>query len=109
MADDPRTAPPGPLDVRSRVLRGALHSLLLASVALFFLNFNLVGTASPSKRFSQDLVYAWFGDEAWLYPRAALSNAPHAADNPRVVVVMLDENALALRAARWPVPLSFHA
>ena len=85
MADDPRTAPPGPLDARSRLVRGALHSLLLASVALFFLNFNLVGTASPSKRFSQDLVYAWFGDEAWLYPRAAMSDAPHSADNPHVV------------------------
>lgn len=109
MADDPRAAPPGPLDVRSRLVRGALHSLLLASVALFFLNFNLVGTASPSKRFSQDLVYAWFGDEAWLYPRAAMSDAPHSADNPHVVVVMIDENALAMRGARWPVPLSFHA
>jgi CHASE2 domain len=80
----------------------ALQSLLLASVALFFLNFNILGTASPSKRFSQDLVYAWFGNEAWLYP-------VNHATQPRVVVVMLDEPALALRGAHWPVPLQFHA
>jgi CHASE2 domain-containing sensor protein len=92
----------------SRLLRGALHSLLLAAVALFFLNFNLVGTASPSKRFSQDLVYAWFGDEAWLYPRP-IERARGAPAQPHVVVVMLDESALALRGARWPVPVQFHA
>jgi hypothetical protein len=93
----------------SRVARGALHSLLLAAVALFFLNFNLLGTASPSRRFSQDLVYAWFGDEAWLYPRAGATGRGHEPAPPRVVVVMLDERALALRDARWPVPLQFHA
>ena len=41
-----------PPDTHSRLLRAALHSLLLAAVALFFLNFNLVGTASPSRRLS---------------------------------------------------------
>jgi len=97
--------------LRDRVaygVRAALHSLLLASVALFFLNFNLLGTASPSKRFSQDLVYAWFGNEAWLYPRSA-AGAAHGGAPPRVVVVVIDESALALRGARWPVPLEFHA
>lgn len=95
-------------EVRPRLLRSALHSLLLAAVALFFLNFNLVGTASPSKRYSQDLVYAWFGDEAWLYPRphAPAQGKPAAA---HVVVVMIDERALALRGARWPAPVQFHA
>ncbi|MBV8307746.1 MAG: CHASE2 domain-containing protein [Gammaproteobacteria bacterium] len=83
----------------------ALQSLLLASVALFFLNFNILGTASPSKRFSQDLVYAWFGNEAWLYPRPS----PEHPGKPRVVVVMIDDAALALRGAHWPVPLQFHA
>jgi hypothetical protein len=83
-----------------------LHSLLLAAVALFFLNFNLLGTASPSRRFSQDLVYAWFGDESWLYPRTRAHAVP---PKPPVVVVMLDERALALRGARWPVPVQFHA
>jgi len=107
-------APPGnaaarPRDTRARVLRGALHSLLLAAVALFFLNFNLVGTASPSRRFSQDLVYAWFGDQAWLYPREDTAVAGHAPRQPRVVVVILDERALALRGARWPVSVQFHA
>ena len=91
---------------RASLVRAALQSLLLASVALFFLNFNVLGTASPSRRFSQDLVYAWFGDEAWLYPRTAGSGGP---GRPRVVVMMLDEPALALRGARWPVPLEFHA
>ena len=101
-----------PWAAHGSILRAALHSLLLASVALFFLNFNLFGTASASKRFSQDLVYAWFGNEAWLYPRVPLV-APGAAHRtappPRVVVVMLDEQALALRGARWPVPVEFHA
>jgi len=95
-------------EARSRLVRGALHSLLLAAVALFFLNFNLVGTASPSKRYSQDLVYAWFGDEAWLYPRPR-APAPGSAAVPHVVVVMIDEKALALRGARWPAPVQFHA
>jgi hypothetical protein len=93
----------------ARVARDALHSLLLAAVALFFLNFNLLGTASPSRRFSQDLVYAWFGDETWLYPRGGAAGRGHERAAPRVAVVMLDERALALRAARWPVPLQFHA
>jgi len=95
-------------EARPRLVRGALHSLLLAAVALFFLNFNLVGTASPSKRYSQDLVYAWFGDEAWLYPRPR-APAPGRAAAPHVVVVMIDEEALALRGARWPAPVEFHA
>ena len=93
--------------VPSRIVRAALHSLLLASVALFFLNLNVLGTASVSKRFSQDLVYAWFGNEAWLYPRASATGARPA--QPRVVVMIIDERALALRGARWPVPVQFHA
>jgi hypothetical protein len=93
---------------RASLLRAALQSLLLAAVALFFLNFNVLGTASPSKRFSQDLVYAWFGNEAWLYPRVA-TGSPRAGGKPRVLVVMVDEPALALRGARWPVPIGFHA
>ena len=92
---------------RAGLPRAALQSLLLASVALFFLNFNLLGTASPSRRFSQDLVYAWFGNEAWLYPRLAAGGQRGA--RPRVLVVMVDEPALALRGARWPVPVEFHA
>ena len=99
----------GERNARTRIARGALHSLLLAAVALFFLNFNLLGTASPSKRFSQDLVYAWFGNEAWLYPRSGTASAHHGAAPPRVVVVMIDERALALRGERWPVPVRFHA
>src|SRR5580698_6232438 len=96
-------------DRHSRLLRGALHSLLLGAVALFFLNFNLVRTASPSRRFSQDLVYAWFGDQAWLYPREDTGRTLRTPTQPRVVVVMLDEHALALRGARWPVSVQFHA
>jgi hypothetical protein len=92
-----------------RIVRTALYSLLLAAVALFFLNLNVFGTASVSKRFSQDLVYAWFGNESWLYPRPAALAAPPGAAAPRVVVVMVDERALALRGARWPAPLQFHA
>ncbi|HTD10715.1 MAG TPA: CHASE2 domain-containing protein [Steroidobacteraceae bacterium] len=95
--------------LQGRLFRGALHSLLLASVALFFLNFNLLGTATASKRFSQDLVYAWFGSEAWLYPRVPVGAAHQAPAPPRVVVVVIDERALALRGARWPVPVQFHA
>lgn len=85
----------------------ALRSLLLAAVALFFLSFNILGTASPSKRFSQDLVYAWFGDEAWLYPKPAAHLS--ASAQPQVVVVLLNDKSLALRGARWPVPVAFHA
>jgi hypothetical protein len=108
MGGRPPAATAGGSAARSSLARAALQSLLLASVALFFLNFNVLGTASPSKRFSQDLVYAWFGDEAWLYPRVATAGAQSGA-RPRVVVVIVDEPALALRGARWPVPLQFHA
>jgi len=94
---------------RPRLLPGALHSLLLAAVALFFLNFNLLGTASPSKRYSQDLVYAWFGDQPWLYPRPLPASTHGAREQPHVVVVIIDEQALALRGAHWPVPLQFHS
>jgi CHASE2 domain-containing sensor protein len=99
-------APPG---TAARLPGALLQSLLLAAVALFFLNFNILGTASPSKRFSQDLVYAWFGNESWLYPRPAAPAAPGAPHARKVVVVMLNEAALALRGARWPVPVQFHA
>ena len=53
-------------------------------------------------------MYAWFGDEAWLFP-ALPPGAGSRGLQPRVVVVMLDERALALRGARWPVPVEFHA
>lgn len=96
-------------EARPRLVREGLHSLLLAAVALFFLNFNIYGTASPSKRYSQDLVYAWLGDEPWLYPRPLAASIHGTAAQPHVSVVMLDERALALRGARWPVPLQFHA
>ena len=96
-------------NVAPRVLRAALSSLLLASAALFFLNLNIFGTASVSRRFSQDLVYAWFGSESWLYPHTPAAATRSGVAAPRVVVVMLDERALALRGARWPVPLQFHA
>ena len=109
MGGRPRPGAAGGSPARAAMLRAILQSLLLASVALFFLNFNVLGTASPSKRFSQDLVYAWFGNEAWLYPRAAVSGLGHPGARGRVVVVMLDEPALALRGARWPVPIEFHA
>jgi hypothetical protein len=102
-----RPAVAGGSATRARLPRAALQSLLLASVALFFLNFNLLGTASPGKRFSQDLVYAWFGNEPWLYPRVPAAARPGAG--PHVLVVMVDEPALALRGARWPVPVEFHA
>ena len=93
---------------RSRLLSGGLHSLLLAAVALFFLNFNLAGTATPSKRFSQDLVYAWFGDESWLYPRASGPGPQGAPGAPKVVVALENEAGLAARGARWPAPVQFH-
>ena len=103
MTDAARPAAP------ARVPGAVLQSLLLAAVALFFLNLNVMGTASPSKRFSQDLVYAWFGNESWLFPAAAPPAAVARGLQPRVVVVMLNERALALRGARWPVPVQFHA
>ena len=99
----------GLLGTCRHIMRSALHSLLLAAVALFFLNLNIVGTASPSKRFSQDLVYAWFGDEAWLYPRTSRGLVHSPSAPARVVVMIIDEPALALRGMRWPVPLEFHA
>ena len=81
--------------------RGLLiESLLLAVVALVALNFHPFGSAHLRRHFSQDLVYAWFGNQQWLYPRAA---------RPRTVVVLVDDQALALRGARWPVPAAFHA
>jgi hypothetical protein len=81
--------------------RGLLiESLLLAAVALVALNFHPFGSAHLRRHFSQDLVYAWFGNQQWLYPRAA---------RPRTVVILVDDEALALRGARWPVPAAFHA
>ena len=81
--------------------RGLLiESLLLAAVALVALNFHPFGSAHLRRHFSQDLVYAWFGNQQWRYPRAA---------RPRTVVVLVDDQALALRGARWPVPAAFHA
>lgn len=99
---------PGPV-APAHAPGAVLQSLLLAAVALFFLNLNVMGTASPSKRFSQDLVYAWFGNEAWLYPGPPPPEAAASGLKPRVIVVMLNERALALRGARWPVPVQFHA
>jgi CHASE2 domain len=99
----------GPPRARSRFLRDALYSLLLASVALLFLNFNLAGTATPSKRFSQDLLYGWFGNENWLYPRTVAPDSQSAHGRPQVVVVVVNEDALAIRGARWPAPVEFHA
>jgi len=109
VSSDPATSAATPPAARSPLLQAALHSLLLAAVALFFLNLNLYGTASASRRFSQDLVYAWFGDEAWLYPRPTGRSARSPDAPPRAVVVIIDEHALALRGARWPVPVEFHA
>ncbi len=108
MGGSARSAAGGRLWGPPFLLDGVLQSLLLASLALFFLNFNVLGTATPSKRFSQDLIYAWFGNQSWLYPRAVPASDGSAAP-PRVVVVMIDEPALALRGMRWPVPVEFHA
>jgi CHASE2 domain-containing sensor protein len=85
-----------------------IESLLLATVALVVLNFHPFGSAHLRRHFSQDLVYAWFGDAAWLHPRqpAAAAGAPAA---PRAVVVLVDDTALALRGTQWPVPLAFDA
>ena len=91
-------------------LRGiVLESLLLAAVALFFLNFNPLGALSVGHRYSQDLVYAWFGETNWLYPRLAPVAKAEPGARPRVVVMLVDDTALALRGARWPVTLDFHA
>ena len=86
-----------------------LESLLLAAVALFFLNFNPLGGLSVGHRYSQDLVYAWFGNTDWLYPRIPASAARAATTRPRVVVLLVDDEALALRGAHWPVSVDFHA
>ena len=86
-----------------------LESLLLAAVALFFLNFNPLGAIGVGHRFSQDLVYAWFGNADWLYPRLPPETRPAPTSRPRVVVMLVDDAALALRGARWPAPLDFHA
>jgi CHASE2 domain-containing sensor protein len=85
----------------------ALESLLLATVALVVLNFHPFGSAHLRRHFSQDLVYAWFGDAHWLYPRA--SSSVLGRSPPRAVVVLVDDRALALRGAQWPVPIVFHA
>ena len=85
---------------QSRMWNAVLQSLLLAATALFLLNFDPFETPGISKRLSQDLIYAGFGDQSWLYPR----KQPH----PPVAVVMIDEAALSLRAAHWPVPMQFH-
>jgi hypothetical protein len=86
-----------------------LESLLLAAVALFFLNFNPLGGLSVGHRYSQDLVYAWFGQSDWLYPRIASDPPPATAARPRVAVILVDDAALALRGAHWPVSLDFHS
>ncbi len=86
-----------------------LESLLLASVALFFLNFTPLGALSVGHRYSQDLVYAWFGHASWLYPRIPPTVSRATPARPRVVVLLIDDAALALRGAHWPVSLDFHA
>jgi len=85
-----------------------IESLLLATVALVVLNFHPFGSAHLRRHFSQDLIYAWFGDAEWLHPRVRQSATPGAAP-PRAVVMLVDDAALALRGARWPVPVAFHA
>lgn len=91
-----------------RIWNAALRSLLLAASALFLLNLNPFETPSVSKRLSQDLIYAVFGNQSWLYPRR-IDTTAHGHLHPPVVVVMVDEAALALRDAHWPVPIGFHA
>jgi CHASE2 domain-containing sensor protein len=86
-----------------------IESLLLAALALLVLNLHPFGSAHLRRHFSQDLVYAWFGGSHWLYPRSAAAAAPGSLRIPRPVVLLVDEAALALRGAHWPVPLSFHA
>jgi CHASE2 domain-containing protein len=86
-----------------------LESLLLASAALFFLNFNPLGALNVGHRYSQDLVYAWFGHTSWLYPRIPAHAERAMQMRPRVVVMLIDDAALALRGAHWPVSLDFHA
>jgi hypothetical protein len=92
-----------------------IESLLLAAAALLVLNFHPFGSAHLRRHFSQDLVYAWFGNTHWLYPRPppAIGKAADAGSAmnkpPRAVVILVDDAALALRGAQWPVPVSFHA
>ena len=86
-----------------------LESLLLAAVALFFLNFNPLGALSVGHRYSQDLIYAWFGHMSSLYPRITNDESRAAAPRPRVMVMLVDDAALAMRGARWPVSVDFHA
>ncbi len=84
------------------------ESLLLAAVALLLLNFHPFGRGPNLHRYSQDLLYSWFGDHRWLYPKPP----PLPARPPstgRVVAVLIDEKSLALRSASWPAPLGFHA
>jgi hypothetical protein len=85
-----------------------IESLLLATVALAVLNFHPFGSAHLRRHFSQDLIYAWFGDAEWLHPRLP-DPAPGAAAPTRAVVMLVDDAALALRGAHWPVPPAFHA
>jgi hypothetical protein len=107
---DPVSSAAAPTPVTFRGGKGiVLESLLLASVALFFLNFNPLGALKVGHRYSQDLVYAWFGHVSWLYPRIPADAARAAQARPRVVVLLIDDAALALRGARWPVSLDFHA
>jgi CHASE2 domain-containing sensor protein len=82
--------------------------LLLATVALAVLNFHPFGSAHLRRHFSQDLVYAWFGDAGWLHPRPPAATAG-AAGPPRAVVMLVDDTALALRGMQWPVPAAFDA
>ena len=107
------TAPDTPAATRPRARRTGqgllLESLLLAAVALFFLNFNPLGAMSVGHRYSQDLVYAWFGESNWLYPRLDPDTKTATAAHPRVVVMIVNDAALDLRGARWPVPIDFHA
>jgi CHASE2 domain-containing sensor protein len=86
-----------------------IESLLLAALALLILNLHPFGSAHLRRHFSQDLVYAWFGDSHWLNPRPAARTAPGEPRPARPVVLLVDDAALALRGAHWPVPLSFHA
>jgi len=107
---DPAPASAAPPAVTFRGKKGiVLESLLLASVALFFLNFNPLGALAVGHRYSQDLVYAWFGHQGWLYPRIPSNQQRASPERPRVVVMLIDDAALALRGAHWPVSLDFHA
>jgi hypothetical protein len=97
----------GVTEVPSRGL--FIESLLLAALALVVLNLHPFGSAHLRRHFSQDLVYAWFGGSHWLYPRPPVAAATGRPKPPRAVVMLVDDAALALRGAHWPVPLAFHA